>query len=647
MAFSRTDPPSTPLGGPAPGQNNLSIYDLYIRISRPTHGWESEWEKCVTRDGTSPAMNMLNKALMSHISTTKATALRFIQSDHDMIRNSKITALGANDSATGAGIKSSHDPKLIYLYFPRANDSNDGHPASNVYGEYGLPYAGPRVFGGGGMDQFFGMQWYQKIDVRNETEITPWVQGSKKALFVRMEYCCAIAVLSDTKTSDVTWTQTLWRDYLTNSFVFLDVGHKTSSLNEGVKNMLHEIAAFNRGPRNAKFVPTVMNLEGNTLPLALVSPFEYASEKGYEILTNMQNTIPKNVYTGQDFLAMMYVLLHRTYFCPKHLGTALLKRFKDIGGLEPNLVSGQKVHLVYYPPSNETEDYAPSRGTRGHSWGLGQAGNDVLTFTNITRNRSHQIYPCVIEFSSASSGSITTSERCTFKTTDGDKPLVFDGVKLEGVTLRSYVGGNTTSLESGFPVNLVLDPPVGSGVSVSTYAASTRDSIGGLRPAWIKQADKADLGTELMCNWAIFRVDIGNVVNMKPKETPAPSALTGAPLRDSEKITYPPVHTPSDPQPTDPPTPSASAPQPTDPQTPSASPQADTTLLAGFTEKLGVARLFGVSNDVAEKIVLCSAVAIFLIVAAAIIYGARKMRTSGEINEPMPGQFDALDRMEA
>ena len=115
MAFSRTDPPSKPFDGPAPGQNNLNMYDLYIRISRPTPGWESEWEKWVTRDGTSPAINMLNKALMSHISTTTATALRFIQSDHDMIRNSKITSLGANDSATGAGMTSSHDPKWVSI----------------------------------------------------------------------------------------------------------------------------------------------------------------------------------------------------------------------------------------------------------------------------------------------------------------------------------------------------------------------------------------------------------------------------------------------------------------------------------------------------------------------------------------------------
>jgi hypothetical protein len=75
--------------------------------------------------------------------------------------------------------------------------------------------------------------------------------------------------------------------------VFLDVGHKTSSSNEAVNNMLHEIAAFNRGPRHAKFVPTVMNLVGNTLPLAVVYPLEYASEKGYDILTNMQTTKKK------------------------------------------------------------------------------------------------------------------------------------------------------------------------------------------------------------------------------------------------------------------------------------------------------------------------------------------------------------------
>ena len=623
MAFSRTDAPSVPFVGQ--GQNTLGMYDLHIRISRPTPGWTSEWETTVTRDGSSPEMTMLNKALMMYISTTKATALRFIQSNHDMIRNSEIYALGANDTATGKGWKASHDKELVYLYFPRASDSNDGMRAQDVYGYFGLPHAGPRVFGGGGMGQFFGMQWYQKLDVLNEREITPWVAGSKRALFLRMEYCCAIAVLSDTTTSDVTWTQTLWRDYLTNSFVFLDVGHKTSSSNKPVNNMLHEIAAMNRGPRHARFVPTVMNLVGNDIPLAGERPEKYASEKGYEILANVQKTTRKNVYMGQDFLAMLYVLLHRTYFCPKNLGADLLKRFKDLGGLEPNLVSGQKVHLVYYPPSNETEDYAPSRETRGHSWGLGQAGNDVLTFANITRNRSHQIYQCVIEFGSASSGSITTTEKCTFKTTDGDKPLVFDGVKLEGVTLRSYVGGNTTSIESGFPVNLVLDPPVGSGVSVSRYAASTRDAIGGLKPAWMDQKEKADLGAELVCNWAIFRVDMGSAVNMKPTETPAPSALVGAPLRDSEK-------TPIAPNPTTSyPTTSYDPPRPSEPPSPSPSPSPSGTRLAEFTETLGVADRFGVSTEVAERIVLGSTVAIILLVAAVLIFAATRKRSSGDM----------------
>jgi hypothetical protein len=506
-----------------------------------------------------------------------------------------------------------------------------------------LPCSGLRCFSDADWSRYWGMQWFQKLDVLNEREITPWVETCKRAIFVRMEYCCAIAVLSDTNTSDVTWIQTLWRDYLTNSFVFLDVGHKKSGTNENSKNILFEIAAMNRGPKHAKFVPTVMNLVGNNLPLAWEYP-QWASKKGYEILNDTRNTTPKNVYVGQDFLAMLYVLLHRTYFCPRNLGAALLKRFKDIGGLEPNLVSGQKVHLVYYPPSDEKDDGAPSRETRGHSWGLGQEGNDVLAFTDITRTRSHQIYPCVIEFSSASSsGSITNTEKCTFKTTDGDKPLMFDGVKLENVTLRSYVGGNTTSIESGFPVNLVLDPPYGSGVSVSKYAAST--NVGGLRPAWIEQKEKADLGAELFCNWAIFRVDIGSAVNMTPKETPAPSALTLAPL------TYPPTPSapqptdPSAPQPTDPPTPnasasasaSASAPQPTDPPT-----QADTTLLAGFTEKLGVARLFGVSNDAAGKIVLCSIVAIFLIVAGIIIYAATRGRPSSTSSE-IGDTFDEYD----
>ena len=36
-----------------------------------------------------------------------------------------------------------------------------------------------------------------------------------------------------------------------------------------------------------------MNLVGNTLPLAVVYPLEYASEKGYDILTNMQTTKKK------------------------------------------------------------------------------------------------------------------------------------------------------------------------------------------------------------------------------------------------------------------------------------------------------------------------------------------------------------------
>ena len=643
LAFSRTDAPSNPLVT-APG-SGLGTYDLYIRISRPTTGWESEWERTVTRDGASPVMNMLNKALMMHISTTTATTLRYITADNDWIRNSEIAGLAGN-SASGAGSDYSHDKRWANLYFPVPSGPVR---AQDMYGSLGLPHAGPRLFSSDNFAQFWGMQWYQKLDVRNETEITPWVEGSKRAIFLRMEYCCAIAVLSDTKTSDVTWTQTLWRDYLTNSFVFLDVGFKTSSTNADFNNILHEIAAMNRGPRHARFVPTVMNLIGNNLPLAYETPTKWASQKGYELLKDTRSTTPKNVYTGQDFLAMLYVLLHRTYFCPKNLGVDLLKRFKDLGGLEPNLVSGQKVHLVYYPPNNETESGAPSRQTRGHSWGLGQAGNDVLAFTDITLNRSHQIYPCVIEFSSASSGSITTTEKCTFKTTDGDKPLVFDGLKLEGVTLRSYVGGNTTSIESGFPVNLVLDPPYGSGVSVSKYAAST--NVGGLRPAWIEQKEKADLGAESFCNWAIFRVDIGSAVNMKPKETPAPSALVGVPLRDTEKTPIAPTYPSS--YPTSYPTSYTSytsydPPQPTDtPSEPTDPPQADSgTRLAEFTEKLGVADRFGVSNEVAEKIVLGSTGAIILIVAAVLIFAAMRKRSSGDI-EIGGGPYDELAGMDS